>query len=150
MYRIMMWRKRMLERRQELVQSIRCLADNIYNEAGYEPQEGMLAVATVTMNRVADPAFPKTVCDVVYQRDYNPTDGKIVCQFSWTCKPRHRVFRSVYKRALAVARQVILQHLRFPGLQNVVNYHAAYVHPGWGLTPVMQIGQHIFYASNDN
>lgn len=146
--RIQAWRQRMIARHQELMESIRCLADNLYNEAGYETTKGMVAVATVVMNRVADPAYPKTVCGVVYQRTYDPVSAKVVCQFSWTCQPTHPYFWSVYKRALIIAREVIIKNLRLPGLQNVVNYHADYVHPGWGLTPVMQIGPHIFYASN--
>jgi hypothetical protein len=51
-----------------------CLASNLYFEARSEGHEGMVAVANVTTNRVADPEYPKTVCEVVYQRK----------QFSWT------------------------------------------------------------------
>ena len=44
-----------------------CLAENIYHESRGEPVEGQLAVAHVTLNRVAHPAFPDTICAVVRQ-----------------------------------------------------------------------------------
>ena len=62
-------------------QQLDCLAMNIYREAGHESFEGKVAVAQVTMNRVAHPAFPKDVCGVVYQK--NKVMERVVCQFSW-------------------------------------------------------------------
>lgn len=61
-------------------QEISCLAHNIYYEAGYESTEGKIAVGLVTLNRLADNDFPKSVCAVVRQK----TQGK--CQFSWNCQ----------------------------------------------------------------
>ena len=61
----------------ELAQQILCMAKNIYYEAAKEPFEGKLAVAQVTMNRANSVQFPKTVCEVVYQK-INQT-----YQFSW-------------------------------------------------------------------
>ncbi len=40
---------------------VECLADNIYHEAGYEPDSGKVAVALVTLNRVQDPRYPKDI-----------------------------------------------------------------------------------------
>jgi len=57
-----------------------CLAENIYYEAGYEPRDGKIAVAMVTLNRVQDPQFPKDICSVVKQK------VKSTCQFSWFCE----------------------------------------------------------------
>src|SRR5919106_4678476 len=51
-----------------------CLARNVYYEARGEPIAGQYAVAEVTMNRKASPRYPKTVCEVVYQKE----------AFSWT------------------------------------------------------------------
>jgi spore germination cell wall hydrolase CwlJ-like protein len=59
---------------KEIKKSIRCLALNVYHEARGEPVEGQLAVALVTMNRVASKRYPNSVCNVVWQRR----------QFSWT------------------------------------------------------------------
>lgn len=53
---------------------IYCLAENIYHEARGESMMGQIAVANVTMNRVASPNWPNTVCEVVHQP----------WQFSWT------------------------------------------------------------------
>ena len=43
---------------------LECLARNIYHEAGYEPFEGKVAVAQVTLNRVASGSLPSDVCKV--------------------------------------------------------------------------------------
>ena len=59
------------------VQNLDCLARNIYYEARGEPLAGQYAVAEVTMNRKASPFYPKTVCEVVYQREaFSWTDSK--------------------------------------------------------------------------
>ena len=44
-----------------------CLTQAVYYEAGFEPLEGRRAVAQVVLNRMRHPAFPKSVCGVVYQ-----------------------------------------------------------------------------------
>ena len=38
-----------------------CLARNIYHEAGYEPFEGKVAVAQVTINRSKSDKFPSDI-----------------------------------------------------------------------------------------
>jgi spore germination cell wall hydrolase CwlJ-like protein len=90
-----------------------CLAKNIYYEAATEPEEGKVAVAMVTINRVRDGRFGKSICSVVDQRtvrvkSIEVTETKMVqtgmfgqpkavqqkamvvqnvsiCQFSWRC-----------------------------------------------------------------
>ena len=52
---------------------IACLAVNIYHEDRGESSEGQLAVAFVTLNRVASEAYPNTVCGVVYQGKHRPS-----------------------------------------------------------------------------
>ena len=64
------------------VSELDCLALNIYWEARSEPRLGQIAVAAVTLNRVADPGFPDTVCSVVRQGEER---GRNLCQFSWHC-----------------------------------------------------------------
>jgi spore germination cell wall hydrolase CwlJ-like protein len=61
-----------------------CLARNIYHEAGYEPFEGKVAVAQVTINRAESGKFPSDICQVVYQK--NIVYEKVLCQFSWYCQ----------------------------------------------------------------
>ena len=48
---------------------LKCLANNIYYEAGGENFEGKVAVAQVTINRTQDENFPNDVCGVVYQKN---------------------------------------------------------------------------------
>lgn len=77
---------------------VACLALNVYYEARGESVTGQTAVAHVTLNRVRNPRFPNSVCDVVTQQ------ARGVCQFSWVCQnraePRNRV---ALKRAYQVA-----------------------------------------------
>lgn len=46
---------------------VKLLAALIQCEAGGECYEGQLAVGAVVMNRVADPRFPETIAEVIYQ-----------------------------------------------------------------------------------
>lgn len=135
--------------RAEFVRNeVSCLADNIYREAAYEPENGQLAVATVTMNRVADPYYPKTVCGVVYERHIKKDSDKIVCMFSWTCKPKVSIHPSIYQRVLAMAREVYFKHERNDDVADATLYHAAYIkYPNWAdpNNLVATIGQHLFY-----
>lgn len=120
---------------------LKCLADNIYYEAGNQSTQGKLAVAAVTINRVNSPKFPKSVCSVVYQR----TRG--TCQFSWTCMRKYVPNPQQYAEAKRVAEKVLFAGANHGVLgKNVLFYHADYVNPGWNLRRVTKIGDHIFYA----
>jgi len=120
---------------------LKCLADNIYYEAGNQSTQGKLAVAAVTINRVKSPKFPKSVCSVVYQK----TRG--TCQFSWTCMRKYRPNPETYAEAKRVAEKVLFAGANQGVLgRNVLFYHADYVNPGWNLRRVAKIGDHIFYA----
>jgi hypothetical protein len=57
-----------------------CLAAAAWYEAG-DDLPGMRAVAQVVLNRARHPAFPPSVCDVVFQGSERATG----CQFSFTC-----------------------------------------------------------------
>jgi len=123
-----------------------CLAKNIYYEAGSEPFEGKVAVAQVTMNRVASSQFPNDVCKVIYQK--NIFYERVVCQFSWVCD-REVVFkptnRANYNESMIAAQKVLLEDYRLPSLTSALYYHADYVNPGWKKEKVAKIGHHIFY-----
>jgi spore germination cell wall hydrolase CwlJ-like protein len=127
-------------------QQLGCLAKNIYHEAANEPFEGKVAVAQVTLNRVASGQFPDDVCKVIYQK--NKFYEKVICQFSWYCD-RTVKFRPVnqaaYDESMAVAKKVLLEGFRLPGLKNALYYHASYIDPKWNRKRVAKIGQHIFY-----
>lgn len=131
-------------------QQLDCLALNIYREAGYEPFEGKVAVAQVTMNRVANGSFGKDVCGVVYQK--NVIMEKVVCQFSWYCDSTHRnrpINQAAYKESYAVAKKVLLEDFRLDILKHALYYHADYVNPRWNLEKIGKIGRHIFYRPKD-
>ena len=46
---------------------LECLVRNVYHECRGESLIGQAAVAHVTLNRVRSPAYPDTVCGVVWQ-----------------------------------------------------------------------------------
>lgn len=130
----------------QLRKDLECLALNIYREGGYEPVEGRIAIAQVTMNRVASPDFPNDICGVVYQK--NVVVSKVVCQFSWYCDANHRsrkVNEEAYQESYEVAKKVLLEGFRLDGLKDALYYHADYVQPRWKLERIGKIGTHIFY-----
>jgi spore germination cell wall hydrolase CwlJ-like protein len=131
-------------------QQLDCLALNIYREAGYEPFEGKVAVAQVTLNRVKHGAFGKDVCGVVYQK--NVIMEKVVCQFSWACDSVARsrpINKEAYNESYAVAKKVLLEGFKLDVLKDALYYHATYVNPRWPLEKIGQIGQHIFYRGKE-
>jgi spore germination cell wall hydrolase CwlJ-like protein len=123
-----------------------CLARNIYHEAGYEPFEGKVAVAQVTINRTESGQFPSDICQVVYQK--NIVYERVLCQFSWYCdsaslkKPMNG---PVYTESMEVAKKVLLEGFRIDSIKKALYYHADYVNPSWGKKPVTKIGRHVFY-----
>jgi hypothetical protein len=125
-------------------EEINCLAEAVYYEARSEGTLGQMAVAEVVMNRVRDPRFPKTVCDVVYQGHYRDTG----CQFTFTCDGslRHSPYGEAWDRAKAVALNVALG-LSKPVTNHATHYHTDYVNPYWkaGMVETKVIGTHIFY-----
>jgi len=130
---------------------LECMAMNIYREAGHEPFEGKVAVAQVTMNRVAKGTFGNDVCGVVYQK--NVVMEKVVCQFSWACDQAARtrpINHAAYSESYAVAKKVLLENFRLDILKDALYYHANYVNPKWPLEKIGSIGNHIFYKGKSN
>lgn len=128
---------------------LECLAQNIYYEAGYEPFEGKVAVAQVTLNRAESGKFPDDICKVVYQK--NVVYDRVLCQFSWYCqgkagvKPRSS---TAYDQSMEAAKKVLLEGFRLPSLTNALYFHGDYINPGWKKERVAKIGRHIFYSDN--
>ena len=120
-----------------------CLTQAVYYEAGFEPLEGRRAVAQVVLNRMRHPAFPKSVCGVVYQGARAP-----VCQFSFVCDGSlyRRPALDAWKQAEAVARAALDGFVE-KSVGAATHYHANYVAPFWAprLAKITQIGAHIFY-----
>jgi spore germination cell wall hydrolase CwlJ-like protein len=123
--------------------ALTCLTQAVYYEAGYEPVEGQRAVAQVVLNRVRHPAFPKSVCGVVYQGA-----GSGACQFTFVCNGAlSRVpAPDVWRESQAVAVAALSGYVE-PSVGEATHYHADYVTPAWAplLAKVNAIGQHIFY-----
>ena len=123
-----------------------CLAKNIYYEAGGEPFEGKVAVAQVTLNRADSGQFSGDICRVIYQK--NIVYEKVLCQFSWVCDRvaySRPVNKAVYDESMAVAKKVLLEGFRLPGLTEAMYFHGDYINPGWKREKVAKIGRHIFY-----
>ncbi|MGL4543201.1 MAG: cell wall hydrolase, partial [Polymorphobacter sp.] len=121
-----------------------CLATAIGYEAATEPLRGQEAVAQVILNRLRHPAFPKSVCGVVYQGATRRTG----CQFTFTCDGS--LARRLSAGTQATARSVAALALqgRLPATVGAAtHYHAHYVLPRWAsaLVRVDRIGAHIFY-----
>ncbi len=138
-------------RQADISRQRECLALNIYHEAKGESELGQRAVAYVTLNRAADPAYPDDICDVVYQglvKNGEPIKNK--CQFSWYCdgKDDEPVDTTSYNEALYIAAVVINTYgSSFDPTMGATMYHADSVKPGWrkSFEETTQIENHIFY-----
>lgn len=132
---------------------IKCLATNIYFEAGNESYQGKVAVARVVINRVLH-GYGSTPCKVVYAQHnvpdpYQPELFKKLCQFSWVCEGKQspNTNSTAYKHAEEIAKKVLLEnygHDLIPN--NVLYFHAVYVNPQWTYRKLKRIGNHIFYT----
>ena len=126
---------------KETRKELDCLADNIYHEAGYETEQGRMAVAFVTLNRVQDPRFPKDICGVVKQKT------NYTCQFTWICENK---VTDRQKQQYELSREAALYvYANYEKLKDITKgalyYHADYVNPKWKLQKTVTIGRHIFY-----
>jgi spore germination cell wall hydrolase CwlJ-like protein len=125
----------------------KCLASGIYFEARGESLRGQAAVAQVILNRVRNPAYPGTICDVVYQNE----DWRNRCQFSFACDNIKDRVRSQehWKTAEEIAMAVTAGKIWLQEVGSSTHYHAVYVRPKWGRTmkKVGRIGLHIFYRT---
>lgn len=123
--------------------ALKCLTQAVYYEAAYEPLQGRRAVAQVVLNRMRHPAFPKSVCGVVYQGVNRP-----VCQFSFTCDGAlgRKPAAALWREAEDIAAAALAGHVE-PSVGHATHYHANYVSPYWApkLVKISKIGAHIFY-----
>ena len=124
--------------------ALRCLTQAVYYEAAGESEEGQRAVAQVVLNRLRHPAFPNTICGVVYQG----SDRITGCQFSFTCDGSLARTPSTgsWARAERIARAALSGTVAAT-VGNATHYHANYVVPYWAptLDKAATIGAHIFY-----
>lgn len=137
-------RKALAARRARLVQH-QCLARAVYFEARSESELGQLAVAKVILNRVRNPLYPNTICDVVYQGADQPG-----CQFSFACDGRPDKPRPgrAWEQAKKVAGRAMTGDSNEQIISTATHFHADYVRPKWSdsMTRLIKIGRHIFYS----
>jgi spore germination cell wall hydrolase CwlJ-like protein len=122
---------------------LECLTDAVYYEARGESVRGQAAVAQVVMNRVKHPAFPKSVCAVVFQGA-----GGRGCQFSFACDGSMRARREslAWNRARDIAARALSGALRGE-IGSATHFHTTAVSPGWApqMLRVANVGTHVFY-----
>ena len=127
------------------LRSLDCLAQAIYYEARSESEDGQRAVAQVVLNRVRHPAYPATVCGVVYQGPMRAGGG---CQFTFTCDGSIAVPASGpgWLRARQIAAEALSGQVYAP-VGHATHYHTLAVFPAWAprLAKSALIGNHIFY-----
>ena len=124
--------------------ALECMTSAIYYEAAQESTDGQRAVAQVVLNRVRHPAFPNSVCGVVYEGSTRVTG----CQYTFTCdgSMRHARVQSLWNRARKVAEAALGGSVYAP-VGYATHYHANYVVPYWASSLVKTAveGAHIFY-----
>jgi spore germination cell wall hydrolase CwlJ-like protein len=124
--------------------ALQCLTAAIYYEAANEPTAGQRAVAQVILNRVRHPAFPATVCGVIYQGSERTTG----CQFSYACdgSMARLPTRASWLRAMRVAGEMLSGSVE-ARIGTATHYHTYAVTPSWNRQLVMTaaIGAHFFH-----
>jgi spore germination cell wall hydrolase CwlJ-like protein len=128
---------------QDRARALDCLTAAIYYEAATEGDAGQRAVAQVVLNRVRHPAFPASVCGVVYQGS-----ARAGCQFSFACDgatARAPLAAGWARAARAAARALTGQVFAPVGL--ATHYHTYAVTPAWNRSLVMTdvVGAHFFH-----
>jgi len=130
-------------------QALECLTSAIYYEAGQESDAGQRGVAQVILNRVRHPAYPSSVCGVVYQGSTRITG----CQFTFTCDGSlaRAPMADAWSRARRVAEQALTGSV-FGAVGLATHYHANYVVPYWAASLVKTHveGAHLFYRWSGN
>lgn len=121
----------------ELPRELHCLAGAIYFEAKSESLAGQLAVGRVVVARSKSGRFPNSYCGVVFQ----PSQFSFVRGSSMPVIPRGS---KQWKNAVAVAQIAHSNSWRSP-VEGALFFHASYVSPGWRLTRVGRIDNHVFY-----
>lgn len=120
-----------------------CLATAVLFEAG-DDAPGEKAVAQVVLNRVRHPAFPKTVCGVIFQG----SERKTGCQFTFTCDGSLARAPSAagWTRAVKIA-EAALTGTVDKAVGTATHYHADYVVPYWRSTleKIAVVHTQIFY-----
>jgi hypothetical protein len=115
----------------------RCLASAVYFEAKGESLAGQLAVARVVLARANSGRFPSTLCGVVFQKG----------QFSFVrgaSLPSIQMDSMHWRNAVAISNIALDNKWKSP-VEGALFFHARHVSPGWRLTRIGSVDNHIFY-----
>ena len=127
----------------EKERALTCLASAVWYEAGGD-QIGQQAVAQVVLNRLRHPAYPKSVCGVVFQG----SERKTGCQFTYTCDGAltRRPSPEAWKQARGVAEKALSGFVYKP-VGTATHYHTDWVVPYWSATldKIAQVHTHLFF-----
>jgi spore germination cell wall hydrolase CwlJ-like protein len=129
---------------EDQARAVDCLATAAIYEAG-DDSVGERAVAQVVLNRVRHPAFPKSVCEVVFQGSERSTG----CQFTFSCDgalTRWTPSPAAWQRAREVAR-LALRGAVYAPVGHATHYHTDWVVPYWSasLDKITAVGAHLFF-----
>ena len=129
---------------EDRARALDCMAAGVLYEAG-DDTEGERAVAQVVLNRLRHPAFPKTVCGVIFEGEERSTG----CQFSFSCD--HALTRwtptgDAWRRAREVAGAALGGAVYKP-VGYATHYHTDWVVPYWqaSLDKVVAVHSHLFF-----
>jgi hypothetical protein len=123
--------------------AVDCLASAMWYEAG-DDARGQRAVAQVVLNRVRHPAFPKSICGVIFQG----AERKTGCQFTFTCDgalartPSPAQFAAARAEASAMLSGSVDREV---GL--ATHYHTDWVAPVWSpsMDKIARVESHLFF-----
>lgn len=132
------------EDKMDEARALDCLTAAVYYEAAIEAADGQRAVAQVVLNRLRHPAYPKTICGVVFQGSERSTG----CQFTFTCDGAmgRAPNAALWTRAREIAWGALSGQV-FAPVGWATHYHTDWVVPYWAssLAKNAKIGTHIFY-----
>lgn len=143
-----------------------CLAKNVYYESRGESLMGQYAVANATLNRVEQPSYPDSICEVVKFKSVSKKTNKTVCAFSWYCEPDKKDRDIVFRRKDGTIDQTALEQFQIAvivavtsmnGIVDDVTNGATHFHnphisfPDWRhrLKLTLKTGNHNFYKRHD-
>lgn len=131
-----------------------CLNEAIYWEGRNQEIDGMVAIGSVILNRVASDDFPDSVCEVVHQ---GPLDGSAIslhrCQFSYYCDglsdsppESNPIELEAWTWADVIAESLLLSDIQ-DNTGGSTYYHAHYVDPFWNdvYFHSTTVDDHLFY-----
>jgi N-acetylmuramoyl-L-alanine amidase len=122
---------------ESLSPEMQCLAGAIYFESKGQTLAGQLAVGRVIVRRSKSGRFPESYCGVVYQRS----------QFSFVrgrSMPAIATQSRGWREAVAIAQIADAGTWQSP-TEGALYFHATHVSPGWRMTRIARVDDHIFY-----